>query len=288
MVNRHRVFELYGAGQAGAGFESSALVGDVVAQGLATYDGHGAPTFPPTRHGQAEVNSLGITYVAADEYVEVTSAPSLDGTMVANIAPNQAAWPYWRGLSTLGLGLAYNNDGDFYYVYRTREFSQRQDTPAPSVTVPRSWAGILEYARATAALRQNAPANLLPAAGETDSVFLGGENHEFRSDAEVAAHIAANQLAGAATTPFVWIQRDNNPVVQWQLRLAQPGAYNSGVVSIVTRLHWIRQALRDDIPESATDDEIDAGSSEETRLVSPAQLARAAGQAPGKSGRRRG
>lgn len=247
---------------------------------LTTFDGHGAPTFSPTVHGQIEVNSVGNVYVAADELVEVTSAPSFDESMVATIEPNQATWPYWRGLSTLGFDLI--RDGDFIYVYRTREFSQRQATPAPAVTISRLWSGVLEYARANAFLRQNAPTNLFPVTGETDSVFLSGDNHEFRSDAEVAAHIAANQLSDTATTPFLWIQRDNNPIIQWQLRLAQPGAYNAGTVSVITRLHWVRQALREEIPPHATDAEIDAGSSEDTRLVSPAQLARAAGQGPNK------
>ena len=243
---------------------------------LSTFDGQGAPTVAPTVHGQVEVNSLGITYVAADEFVNVTSEPTLDSSMVSTIAPNQGTWPFWRGLSTFGFTLT--SEGYFIYVYRTRDFNQRQGNQ----TLSRTWPSLLEYARATPTFIANAPTNLFPATGDTDSVFLGGENHEFRSDAEVAAHIAANQLDNPTTTPYVWIQKDNNPVVQWQLRLAQPGAYNAGVVSITTQLHWVRQALRDDIPEPATDAEIDAGSEEELRLSSPAQIARAAGQAPNK------
>ena len=243
---------------------------------VSTYDGHGAPTFSPTTHGQVETNSIGIQYVAADELVEVTSAPSLDSGMVSTIAPNQQTWPFWRGLSTFGFTLT--NDGYFIYVYRTRDFNQRQS----GMTLSRTWASLLEYARETPTFTANAPDHLFPATGETDSVFLGGENHEFVSDAAVAAHIAANQITDAATTPFVWIERNNNPVTQWHLRLAAPGAYSPGVVSVVTRLHWVRQALRDDIPEAATDDEIDAGSSEEPRLTSPAQIARAAGQSRNK------
>ena len=285
MVQELRLYQRYGRGVDGAGIEAEAIVGELDGSQLdsevrnrlpSTFDGHGAPTFAPTVHGQVEINSIGIEYTAADEYVEVTSAPSLDSGMVSTIAPNQQTWPFWRGLSTFGFTLT--NDGYFIYVYRTRDFNQRQS----GMTLSRTWASLLEYARETPTFTANAPDHLFPATGETDSVFLGGENHEFVSDAAVAAHIAANQITDAATTPFVWIERNNNPVTQWHLRLAAPGAYSPGVVSVVTRLHWVRQALRDDIPEPATDDEIDAGSSEEPRLTSPAQIARAAGQSRNK------
>ena len=71
-------------------------------------------------------------------------------------------------------------------------------------------------------------------------------------------------------------------MIEWHLRLAQPGAFSPGVVTVVNQLHWIRQAIGDDIPPHATDDEIDLGSQEEPRLTSPAQIARAAGQGPNK------
>ena len=112
--------------------------------------------------GQVEVNSVGISYIAAGEFVNVTTPASLDASMVANIAPNQQAWPYWRGLSTLGFDLTVTAISS---MSTGRGSSVRGKLPRPCRNCPRLWAGVLQYARDNAFLRQNAPAGLFPLQG---------------------------------------------------------------------------------------------------------------------------